>query len=57
MIQLLYSFLHILAWKVGIGRYLLNSVFVTFVSVASTVIISALAAFALTNNRLYFNKS
>lgn len=45
---------YILAWKVGIGRYLLNSVFVTFVSVALTVIISALAAFALTNNRLYF---
>lgn len=37
---------YILAWKVGIGRYLLNSVFVTFVSVALTVIISALAAFA-----------
>ena len=45
---------YILAWKVGIGRYLLNSVFVTFVSVALTVIISALAAFALTNNGLYF---
>ena len=45
---------YILAWNVGIGRYLLNSVFVTFVSVALTVIISALAAFALTNHGLYF---
>lgn len=36
------------AWDVGLGHYILNSLFVTSVSVASIVFIGALAAYALT---------
>lgn len=35
------------AWDIGVGRYFLNSVFVTSVSVVLSVIISACCAFAL----------
>lgn len=43
-----------LAWKVGVGKYFLNSLFVTAVSTVITLLISAMAAFALTNHRLAF---
>ncbi len=36
------------AWERGIGRYLLNSIIVTLVSVVTTTLISAWAAFGLT---------
>ncbi|MFZ1382037.1 MAG: carbohydrate ABC transporter permease [Scrofimicrobium sp.] len=36
------------AWERGIGRYLLNSIIVTIVSVVTTTLISAWAAFGLT---------
>lgn len=35
------------AWKVGVGRYFLNSVFVTSISTFLTVLISSMAAFPL----------
>lgn len=38
---------YIKAWKVGVGRYFFNSVFVAFVSTLFTVLISSLAAFPL----------
>ncbi|HBA69962.1 MAG TPA: ABC transporter permease [Lachnospiraceae bacterium] len=43
-----------LAWKVGVGKYFVNSVLVTVVSTVLTVFFSAMAAFALTNHRLAF---
>ena len=43
-----------LAWKVGVGKYFVNSVLVTVVSTLCTVFFSAMAAFALTNHRLAF---
>ena len=43
-----------LAWKVGVGKYFLNSVLVTGVSTIITLLISAMAAFAITNHRLDF---
>ena len=43
-----------LAWKVGVGKYFINSVLVTVVSTVLTVFLSAMAAFALTNHRLAF---
>lgn len=43
-----------LAWKVGVGKYFVNSVLVTVVATVITLIISALAAYALTNHRLAF---
>jgi raffinose/stachyose/melibiose transport system permease protein len=39
------------AWSYGIARYLINSVFVTFVSVVLTVAISVMAAYALSRFR------
>jgi raffinose/stachyose/melibiose transport system permease protein len=39
------------AWSYGIARYLINSVFVTFVSVVLTVAISVMAAYALARFR------
>ena len=43
-----------LAWKVGVGKYFFNSIFVTVISTVLTLITSAMASFALTNNRMYF---
>ncbi len=43
-----------LAWQVGVGKYFFNSIFVTVVSTALTLLVSAMAAFALTNGRMYF---
>lgn len=43
-----------LAWKVGVGKYFLNSVLVTIISTTLTLLISAMASFALTNRRMYF---
>lgn len=43
-----------LAWKYGLGDYFLNSILVTFVSTAGTVIISLMAAFGLTHYRFDF---
>lgn len=43
-----------LAWKVGVGKYFFNSIFVTVISTILTLITSAMASFALTNNRMYF---
>lgn len=45
---------YILAWKYGLGDYFLNSIFVTTVSTALTVILSLLASFALTHSRFDF---
>lgn len=36
---------YILAWKYGVGDYFLNSIFVTGISTAATVLISLLASF------------
>lgn len=38
---------YVMAWKVGIGRYFLNSVFVTVMTVVLATLISAFAAYAL----------
>ena len=43
-----------LAWKVGVGKYFFNSVLVTAVSTIITLLISAMAAFAITNHRMDF---
>jgi len=40
------------AWDLGVGRYLANSVIVTGASVITTVLISAMAAFALARLRI-----
>ena len=45
---------YILAWKYGVGDYFLNSIFVTGISTAATVLISLLASFALTHSRFNF---
>ena len=37
-----------LAWQVGVGKYFFNSIFVTVVSTALTVLVSSMAAFSLT---------
>lgn len=42
------------AWDLGVARYLLNSVIVTGASVATTVLFSAMAAYALTRHRIPF---
>jgi raffinose/stachyose/melibiose transport system permease protein len=42
------------AWNLGVVRYLLNSVIVTAASVVTTVLISAMAAYALTRLRIPF---
>jgi raffinose/stachyose/melibiose transport system permease protein len=42
------------AWDLGVGRYLLNSVIVTAASVVLTVLFSAMAAYALTRQRIPF---
>ena len=42
------------AWNLGVVRYLLNSVIVTGASVVTTVLISAMAAYALTRLRIPF---
>jgi len=38
---------YVQAWKIGVGRYFFNSVFVTSTSIVLTVIISALCSFGL----------
>lgn len=43
-----------LAWQVGVGKYFFNSIFVTVVSTVLTLLISAMASFALTNRRMDF---
>ncbi|MDD5013872.1 MAG: carbohydrate ABC transporter permease [Atribacterota bacterium] len=42
---------YILAWKYGVGRYFINSVFVTTISTLLTILISSLAAFPLSRFR------
>lgn len=42
------------AWNQGVVRYLLNSVLVTAAAVIATVLVSAMAAFGLTRQRLPF---
>jgi len=42
------------AWDLGVVRYLMNSVIVTGASVVTTVLVSALAAYALTRHRIPF---
>lgn len=42
------------AWNLGVVRYLLNSIIVTVGSVVATVLVSAMAAYALTRQRLPF---
>ncbi len=42
------------AWNLGVVRYLLNSVIVTVVSVVTTVLISAMAAYGLVRIRIPF---
>jgi raffinose/stachyose/melibiose transport system permease protein len=42
------------AWNLGVVRYLLNSVIVTAGSVIATVLVSAMAAYALTRQRIPF---
>jgi raffinose/stachyose/melibiose transport system permease protein len=42
------------AWDLGVARYLLNSVIVTFASVVTTILLSAMAAYALTRHRIPF---
>lgn len=43
------------AWNLGVVRYLLNSVIVTIGSVTATVLVSSMAAYALTRQRLPFS--
>jgi raffinose/stachyose/melibiose transport system permease protein len=45
------------AWNLGIGRYLMNSVVVTLVSVVATTLISAWAAFGLTKLTMPFSRT
>lgn len=40
------------AWDLGVARYLLNSIIVTGVSVVTTILFSAMAAYALTRHRI-----
>jgi raffinose/stachyose/melibiose transport system permease protein len=42
------------AWNLGVVRYLFNSVFVTGISVVTTVLFSAMAAYSLTRFRIPF---
>lgn len=42
------------AWDLGVGRYLANSVIVTSGSVVTTILISSMAAYALTRHRIPF---
>jgi raffinose/stachyose/melibiose transport system permease protein len=42
------------AWDLGVVRYLANSVIVTGVSVVTTILFSAMAAYALTRHRIPF---
>ena len=44
----------ITAWNLGVARYLMNSVIVTSASVVTTVLFSAMAAYALTRHRIPF---
>ena len=43
-----------MAWKYGLGDYFLNSIFVTAVSTALTVLIALLASYGLTHSRFQF---
>lgn len=42
------------AWNLGVVRYLMNSVIVTGASVVTTILFSAMAAYALTRHRIPF---
>lgn len=42
------------AWDLGVARYLLNSIIVTGASVVTTILFSAMAAYALTRHRIPF---
>lgn len=42
------------AWNLGVVRYLLNSIIVTGASVVTTILFSAMAAYALTRHRIPF---
>jgi raffinose/stachyose/melibiose transport system permease protein len=42
------------AWNLGVARYLANSVIVTAASVITTILFSAMAAYALTRHRIPF---
>ena len=45
---------YVMAWKYGLGDYFLNSIFVTAVSTALTVLIALLASYGLTHSRFQF---
>jgi raffinose/stachyose/melibiose transport system permease protein len=45
------------AWDLGVARYLLNSVIVTAASVAATILISSMAAYALTRHKVPFGSA
>jgi len=45
------------AWNLGVGRYMVNSVIVTLVSIIATTLISAWAAFGLTKLKIPFSRT
>lgn len=47
---------YIAAWEIGVGKYFFNSVFVTSISIALTIIISAFCSFGLSRYEFKYKK-